>query len=302
MPIYEYDVALSFAGEDRHFVEQVAQELARNNVRVFYDNFEASILWGKDLYTHLDEIYRHKARYCIMFLSQYYANKMWTNHERESAQARAFTENGAYILPVKLDDTMIAGIRPTTGFIDGRTTSPERIAQMICEKLDSPYIQPEIPARPTSRNVPRVRARQNFDMYRELLDVIKYIDDEFSSEIPNLQQEGINVTKIKNTETEKQFRFSCNGQLVYFLNVRLGGFISSDSISFLDGWSEPLLSENSATAYARIEWSQQIQQPIIKLTNFSLLDNVSTSSDLTKEKLFSGLWDKMRSTIESNMS
>jgi hypothetical protein len=34
---FDYDVALSFAGEDRAFVEEAAKQLRAANVRVFYD-------------------------------------------------------------------------------------------------------------------------------------------------------------------------------------------------------------------------------------------------------------------------
>ena len=44
---YRYDVALSFAGEDRHYVERVAKELQRRGIRVFYDKYEQTELWGK---------------------------------------------------------------------------------------------------------------------------------------------------------------------------------------------------------------------------------------------------------------
>lgn len=133
---YKYEIALSFAGEDRKYVEEVAQCLTKNSVTVFYDEFEESNLWGKDLYVYLDEIYRKESRYCIMFLSQHYAKKLWTNHERESAQARAFQQHEEYILPVKLDDTEIPGIRPTTGYLDGRKLNPDKICSAIINKLD----------------------------------------------------------------------------------------------------------------------------------------------------------------------
>lgn len=47
---YIYDVALSFAGEDREYVEEVAIVLKRFGVRVFYDKFEETELWGKNLF------------------------------------------------------------------------------------------------------------------------------------------------------------------------------------------------------------------------------------------------------------
>ena len=43
---YKYEVTLSFAGEDREYVEEVAKVLKENNVSVFYDKFEEVNLWG----------------------------------------------------------------------------------------------------------------------------------------------------------------------------------------------------------------------------------------------------------------
>lgn len=52
-----YEVALSFAGENRELVEAIAQGLRRWRIKVFYDNFERSNLWGKDLYQYLSDVY-----------------------------------------------------------------------------------------------------------------------------------------------------------------------------------------------------------------------------------------------------
>ena len=42
----EFDIALSFAGEDREYVDQVANLLRNAGVKVFYDLFEEANLWG----------------------------------------------------------------------------------------------------------------------------------------------------------------------------------------------------------------------------------------------------------------
>ena len=131
----EYDVALSFAGEDRHHAERLAELLRAEEYSVFYDEYELAKLWGKDLYVYLSSVYKDQAEYCVMFLSEYYAQKVWTNHERESAQARAFEENREYILPVRLDDTEIPGILPTVGYLDLRSMTIEQVHQVLVAKL-----------------------------------------------------------------------------------------------------------------------------------------------------------------------
>jgi hypothetical protein len=132
---FEYDVCLSFAGEDRAYVRKAAAALEAHGTRVFYDDYAEVELWGKDLYVHLDHVYREAARYCVLFASKHYEKKVWTNHERASAQARALQENREYILPARFDKTKIPGLPDTVGFIDLSKRSPDELASMILRKL-----------------------------------------------------------------------------------------------------------------------------------------------------------------------
>jgi hypothetical protein len=132
---FEFDVALSFAGEDRPYVEQVAQILRNGGLRVFYDEFHEAELWGKDLYVYLRDVYQTRAKYTVMFVSAPYAAKRWPNHERESAQARALEENREYILPARFDSTKIPGLAPTTGYVDLQSKTPAQLAILVFEKL-----------------------------------------------------------------------------------------------------------------------------------------------------------------------
>ena len=142
MPVHDtqpdYDVALSFAGEDRPYVEAVAKALAAANVRVFYDRYETVDLWGRNLYQHLSNVYAVRARYCVVFISKAYGSKLWPRLELESAQARAFEENREYILPVRFDDTELPGLHSTTGYIDLRTVGPDELAALIIRKVGLP--------------------------------------------------------------------------------------------------------------------------------------------------------------------
>jgi hypothetical protein len=130
-----YDVALSFAGEDREYVDQVAHLLRDAGASVFYDAFEKTDLWGKNLVDHLAEIYQHRSRYVVMFVSGPYVRKAWPRHERQHAQARSLVVRDEYILPARFDDTEVPGMTNTVGYIDLRTTSPSELVDLIRRKI-----------------------------------------------------------------------------------------------------------------------------------------------------------------------
>lgn len=176
---YEYDVCFSFAGEDRPYVEQVAAALSQLGVRIFYDQYEQANLWGKDLYVHLDEVYRCRAKYCVMFVSEAYGKKLWTNHERRSAQARALSENREYILPARFDDTEVPGLPPTVGYIPLITLSPEEFANLIKKKLEV-----EMADRVRADQFPSIETQRSSYSTREKLSEVEklreyIVDDRF---------------------------------------------------------------------------------------------------------------------------
>lgn len=130
-----YDVALSFAGEDRIPAERIADLLQEAGCSVFYDKYEQADLWGKDLYQHLSQVYGEKARFCLVFVSKHYAEKLWTKHELKAAQRRAFKERREYILPLRLDDTTLEDIELTTAYISLTEESPEKVVSLLLDKI-----------------------------------------------------------------------------------------------------------------------------------------------------------------------
>lgn len=138
----KYDVCLSFAGEDRDYVEEVARHLTELGVSRFYDTDEQADLWGKNLVEHLDQIYRKDSRFCVMFISEAYARKMWTKHERQAAFDRALVSDIEYVLPARFDDTEIPALRVGTGYIDLNNRTPRELAAMIAEKVGAPVSAP----------------------------------------------------------------------------------------------------------------------------------------------------------------
>jgi len=131
-----YDVIISFSGEDRKIAEAIASKLSSNGIRVFYDCYEEATLWGMDLYKHLSNVYQKQACSCIILISKSYAERVWTTHERESAQARALNETREYILPVRLDNTELPKLLQTVGYISLESKSVDDIVQLFLRKME----------------------------------------------------------------------------------------------------------------------------------------------------------------------
>lgn len=137
-PTFRYDVAISFAGPQRSQAQELAEATRRAGYEVFYDRFYAHELWGKDLATFFDDVFRKRSRFCVLFVSNEYATRMWTIHERRSAVARTLSERGSeYLLPVQVEAVEMPGLLPTIGYLSLADYTIPQIAELLERKLKS---------------------------------------------------------------------------------------------------------------------------------------------------------------------
>ena len=171
----KYDVAISFAGEQRTEARAIANCITNAGLNVFFDEYEDATLWGMDLYEHLSDVYQNQARYCIILVSKAYADKVWTNHERRNAQARALREKQSYILPVRFDNTDLPGLAPTIAYLNFSQYEAEGICNAFLRKVghagttrqtsqiyscdNSPFASIKVPGTNTWLFVPVVNSR-----------------------------------------------------------------------------------------------------------------------------------------------
>jgi len=92
---WRWDVALSFAGAQRDYVEQVARALQGRGLRCFYDADEQIELWGRYLAEELPAVYGEQAAAVVVFISAEYLDRDWTRLERRAALGRAVRERGS---------------------------------------------------------------------------------------------------------------------------------------------------------------------------------------------------------------
>jgi hypothetical protein len=104
---YQFDFAISFAGENRELAKLIADQLEIFDCAVFYDEyFEANYL-GKAWHKSFMHIFGEQARFIICLLDEHHVTKIWPTFERECFMPRVAE---AAVIPIYLDDTLVPGI------------------------------------------------------------------------------------------------------------------------------------------------------------------------------------------------
>ena len=139
-----FDFAISFAGEDRRNVSILNKLLINSGATVFYDkNFQHEML-GKELVQYLRNIYSNQCRYCIVFISESYKNKMWPGKvEWPSIISASVSKNSEFILPIIIDDIKLDGLPATTGYLDINKYTLNEISNILMKKLGYSEIEIE---------------------------------------------------------------------------------------------------------------------------------------------------------------
>lgn len=258
---YEYDVALSFAGENRAFADAVASGLRGAGVTVFYDDFYAEDLWGADLAVKLREIYHDQSRYCIMILSRHYLEKMWPSHERQQAIERMISEKGkGYILPVRLDgfNDEVPGLSGSIGFLSVRSSNPQSVIDAFLRKIGKTSSEkPKVPKEPQPRyHLPKIKRtfsdQEKNQFLRTAFDQIVKSLDGFARDTKG-QNPGFDYEKEMITSRKALFTLYQGGKQVTQFKLWIGGMMGDNSIAFSYGNRIDLSGDSSMNDWASVE-------------------------------------------------
>lgn len=99
-----YDIALSFAGENRDLAALIYEKLVEREITTFYDKNEQHRILAENVEDYLRPIYQTEADYIVVLLSKDYPRKIWTKFESDQFKER-FGDNA--IIPVWYSDTDI---------------------------------------------------------------------------------------------------------------------------------------------------------------------------------------------------
>lgn len=103
----DWDIAISFAGENRELAKVIAEELELQDVHVFFDEFYENNYLGKAWSENFKSIFSEKSSLIVALLDKHHQEKIWPTFERDCFTPRVSEGD---VIPVILDDTLFTGI------------------------------------------------------------------------------------------------------------------------------------------------------------------------------------------------
>lgn len=152
---FRFEVALSFAGENRDLARRIAialqDEIGRG--RVFYDEWFEAELARPNLDTYIQHLYRNDSRLVLVCVGEQYQSKPWTqlewnaiqSLERELRDPQATARPRLRLLPVRIGDGDITGIMQSAIVPDIRNRPIEDVVRLIVDRLNRLRADDELP-------------------------------------------------------------------------------------------------------------------------------------------------------------
>jgi tetratricopeptide (TPR) repeat protein len=133
-----FAIALSFPGERREYVEQVANALlpsfGDDKSRIFYDDWHESLIIGYTSDRKLQSIYATESDLIVPFFSEDYVKKDWPGVELRAIEALIFNREFDRVMPFRFDDVEIPGSFKTDIFPLVSDRPAEDIARLILDR------------------------------------------------------------------------------------------------------------------------------------------------------------------------
>ena len=137
-------VALSFSGVEREFVRAIAEAVEHRlgPSSVFFDEWFDFYIGGHDADTKLQRIYGDSCELAVVCVSETYGSKPWAQAEHEAIRARLMHARGEKdlrqrdrIFPIRVGEGNVEGIPSTAIVHDVREWTPQRVAELIADRL-----------------------------------------------------------------------------------------------------------------------------------------------------------------------
>jgi hypothetical protein len=296
----EYDLAFSFAGEDRPYVEEVKAACVKLGLRVYYDKDRRIDQWGESFIGEQRKVYSgYKTKHFVPFISEHYFTKPVPTDEFKSA-LMASLKRRKYILPIKIDDSEVSVeyLHADTQYLKKDEYTPEGLAGALKYTVSSG----EFPAKDVDQLLtdelnlpaPKITPRA-YSKFVGAESLIAYVGEKFDQNLPKLRSEGY-APVVRKKDDSVRVMVERDGKTLFTLNVFFSN-MGDNRIAF--NFSESSMMANVQSENGNIEpvYDKEHQKAAYILRDWS------TGSDIgmrTKEEIVEFFWGKMNQALEAH--
>ncbi|MFJ8917623.1 TIR domain-containing protein [Amycolatopsis sp. NPDC102389] len=304
MSVPTYDIAVSFAGEQRDYVAEFVEACKSRGVSVFYDRDLTNDWWGKNFIREQRKVYGKSTRYFVPFISTEYLAKPIPQDEFSAAMMTAVSQGDGYVLPVLCGSVEVPAdlLHPHIHYLKADDHTPEQLAAAVVQRFGTGTPQAacdvgEVVQEALEFRMPKV-VPQNFSTYRELDATYDYLSEQLQAAVHQLESKGFAGT-VRRTEAKIAVRIEHQGETIYALDIEKGGPFSDTSLNFVIGGSHMGSEGRSSNGHATPYFDREAQIPKLKMMDFSVFESFGRSHLVyTKQEFFSAPWDRIVDQLE----
>jgi hypothetical protein len=299
-----YDIAVSFAGEQREYVRRTVAICKAKGLRVFFDEDKTNEWWGKNFIQEQRRAYSSQTRFFVPFLSSEYLAKSIPMDEFSSAMMTAVKQGDGYILPVIMGTADVPPelLHPHIGYLRSEAYSPDQLADELVTKVKSAERADQTEANVGKVVADALRVRlpkvtpSTYSKYDELDKIFDHLAERFRAGIHQLRDNGF-MCNVRVRDDSITVRIEHNSNTVAGLKINKGTAMGDDKITWLVGYRN--YGANGYNGFAIPRFDKERGQAIVDVTDYNFLSN--DRFDGSYDGFFDMLWSKLVDQIEGSV-
>lgn len=132
---FRYDVAVSYASEERPYVERVVRYLQMDGLKVFFAPDVQESLIGENMLEVFYPVYKRESMFVAAFVSEAYLKKDYTRQEADIALFRSKEEKRNCLIPIYFGKARLEALNRDINYLSADKQTENAVAYYIKEKV-----------------------------------------------------------------------------------------------------------------------------------------------------------------------
>lgn len=290
----DYDVAVSFAEEQRAAVGEVVEVWRQRGLTVLHGPDQTHEWWSHKESGDLPDA---RVRFFLPFVSSV--------DDFTSAMLRAVRAGDEHVLPVLVGDVAVPAelLHPhvtylrditeeLTEALAGRVEAAESAGRERASVAEIVTTAKEFA--PVTASVP-----PTFSRYAEQDAAMRYLGEQFAAALPGLGRRGFAGT-VHVGDARIAVRIERAGDTVYALDIQRGGIGGDETVNFVVGRHDA--GSACSNGWARPRYDLASGTAVLELHDFSVLGRGCEPRAYSREALFAALWQRINTVLASTVA